>query len=444
MKVYQQSTFEKWPLDNCSVQAIITSPPYYNLRKYSIPDVIIGGDLNCIAESGICLKCGAFKGQYGNEHLPFGHEHSYLEHTLMWLKEAWRVLKDDGMIAIVIGDKISGSNMGRSKRGKTGQQQGIGGSRYDYTNIQNQLPKDTTFGVKRKSLLLIPERIMIGMQEMGFVIRNKIIYIRTMPESVKDRFSRSYEQIILASKNPKYYFNLEAVRETVKATTITRYTHNFPLLGEKQYIDSGFSYNSQRKRAERLAFLKDRKTKIREGDAELFGSPRARYHRNKSNRPPEETGILGGGGHYERGGINADNSIYKQKLAEGDESVLYKNPGSVWLDYWLEGHRELINTIGVDGYIEALKNQILSESDIFPSLTQNNNEKHYAPFSARLVKRLILATTRPDDIVLDPFAGSCTTVKVAEELGRIGIGIELGYKEIIEKVLKNMQIGIKI
>lgn len=40
--IHKQSVFEPWPIESESVQAVITSPPYYALRKYSIPDVIIG------------------------------------------------------------------------------------------------------------------------------------------------------------------------------------------------------------------------------------------------------------------------------------------------------------------------------------------------------------------------------------------------------------------
>ena len=41
--IYQQSVFDTWPIESESIQAIITSPPYFALRKYAIPDVIIGG-----------------------------------------------------------------------------------------------------------------------------------------------------------------------------------------------------------------------------------------------------------------------------------------------------------------------------------------------------------------------------------------------------------------
>jgi len=127
LTIYHQSVFDTWSIDDNSVNSIITSPPYFNLRKYDIPDVIIGGVPNCehifgkeiyerkrgnvsglsaqcgVQKSGVCgvgvnhgsfcIHCQAWKGQYGLESKPFGDEHSYVAHTLLWAKEAWRVMK---------------------------------------------------------------------------------------------------------------------------------------------------------------------------------------------------------------------------------------------------------------------------------------------------------------------------------------------------------------
>ena len=54
---------------------------------------------------------------------------------------------------------------------------------------------------------------------------------------------------------------------------------------------------------------------------------------------------------------------------------------------------------------------------------------HLAPFPDELARRAILATTLPGDVVLDPFSGSGTVPRVAEQLGRVGIGCELYERE---------------
>lgn len=60
---------------------------------------------------------------------------------------------------------------------------------------------------------------------------------------------------------------------------------------------------------------------------------------------------------------------------------------------------------------------------------QPSSEKHYAMWPEKLVEKMVLCSTDYGDIVLDPFCGSGTTIKVAETLNRIGIGIDLGYSE---------------
>src|SRR3972149_5625472 len=96
-EIYHQSVFEKWPIEDNSIQAIITSPPYWGLRKYNIPDIVIDD----------------WKGQYGLE----SSYKDYIKHTLLWVKEAMRVLKDDGIFFLNIGDTYqtqSGVNAGKN------------------------------------------------------------------------------------------------------------------------------------------------------------------------------------------------------------------------------------------------------------------------------------------------------------------------------------------
>ena len=65
--------------------------------------------------------------------------------------------------------------------------------------------------------------------------------------------------------------------------------------------------------------------------------------------------------------------------------------------------------------------------------------EHYAMWPEDLVERMIRCSTRPGDVVLDPFCGSGTTLRVAEALNRKGIGIDLGYEDIQKQRLKGIQ-----
>jgi DNA modification methylase len=344
------------------------------MRKYDIPDTIIGGNVECShnwSDMNLCSKCNAWKGQYGLEIVPFGRSYGYVEHTILWLKEAWRVLKDDGCLFLVLDDKYAGSMMGKGCKKRTKQEMG---GRYDYKSIFEYLPKDTTWGVRRKSKLCIPEDTTVRMRDMGWIIRNSIKWKRTMPESVKDRFTCQYEWIIFATKQPKYKFYLENVKEQIKNT-------------------------------------KRLKKKV--------GSRKPNKYEGVSN--------------YKCGGLNSGDSTYIKRLAEG--KITGKNPGDIWLDYYLDTTKKLIEELGVDGYINVLKNQITYESDIFPPMLSFLKDKHYAPFSEKLVERLIRCSTEEGDVVLDPFCGSGTTLVVAKKLNRKFVGIDLGYKDIQAKRL---------
>ena len=76
--------------------------------------------------------------------------------------------------------------------------------------------------------------------------------------------------------------------------------------------------------------------------------------------------------------------------------------------------------------------------------TQPYPETHFATFPEDLIKPCILAGCPVGGVVLDPFAGSGTTVKVAQDLGRIGVGCELktDYLQLGKK--RSAQQGLRI
>jgi DNA modification methylase len=80
------------------------------------------------------------------------------------------------------------------------------------------------YDTKRKELLMIPARLAIALSKDGWYMRQDIIWHKPnpMPESVKDRCTKSYEHIFLLAKSPKYYFNAEAISEDVAESTIKR------------------------------------------------------------------------------------------------------------------------------------------------------------------------------------------------------------------------------
>jgi DNA modification methylase len=169
-------------LPDQSVDCCVTSPPYYLMRDY-----------------------GGIEGQIGLEDSP----EKYLDNLLLVFREVFRLLKDTGTLWIIIGDTYAGSRKG--DQGKS-----------EYQILNNVIPKNVFFSknIKPKSLIGIPWRLAIAMQQEGWILRQDIIWHKPspMPESVRDRFCRSHEYIFLFVKQQRYYFNIsEALEPAAKA-----------------------------------------------------------------------------------------------------------------------------------------------------------------------------------------------------------------------------------
>jgi DNA modification methylase len=129
----------------------------------------------------------------------------FVEKLCQVFDEVWRVLADDGTLWVNLGDSYAGASLSRaSNNGRAG-----------YGN-----PREGTFsrlgdGLKPKELVGIPWRFAFAMQDRGWYLRQDIIWAKPnpMPESVTDRCTKSHEYIFLLTKNPKYFFDNEAIKE---------------------------------------------------------------------------------------------------------------------------------------------------------------------------------------------------------------------------------------
>lgn len=76
-------------------------------------------------------------------------------------------------------------------------------------------------GAPRKSLLLAPERLLLRLSEDGWLVRNKIVWAKPnpLPSAVRDRLTASWEPILLLTRRPRYFFDLDAVRRPVRGLT---------------------------------------------------------------------------------------------------------------------------------------------------------------------------------------------------------------------------------
>jgi DNA modification methylase len=168
-----------------SVNCCITSPPYYGLRDY--------GEDN----------------QIGLESSP----QDYVNALVDVFREVKRVLSDDGTLWLNLGDTYSANRWTKKDEDKT-EAQPMNNMKDDWRTLA---PKKDT-GLPDKNLIGIPWKVAFALQEDGWILRQDIIWSKPnpMPESVRDRCTKSHEYIFLFSKNPQYFFDNEAIKEEAK------------------------------------------------------------------------------------------------------------------------------------------------------------------------------------------------------------------------------------
>ena len=163
----------------------------------------------------ICPLCGAIRvdKQIGLEGTP----EQYVKKLVLIFREVRRVLRDDGTLWLNLGDSYAGSGKGSNPDGsphpstlasKSGTNRGC-------VNGKNLPQKANKIGLKPKDLIGIPWRVAFALQADGWYLRQDIIWHKPnpMPESVKDRCTKSHEYIFLLSKSQKYYYDNEAIKE---------------------------------------------------------------------------------------------------------------------------------------------------------------------------------------------------------------------------------------
>lgn len=174
-------------------------------------------------------------GQIGAEKSP----QEYVERLVAVFHEVYRVLRDDGTLWLNLADSYatrSGNQPPTNTRNSCG-------------HTEKQLPD----GYKIKDMIGIPWIVALALREDGWYLRQDIIWQKPncMPESVKDRCTKSHEYIFLLSKQPHYYFDAEAISEPIAESSAKRYLQN---LEEQRGSDRAYGKTNGTMKAVLLRF----------------------------------------------------------------------------------------------------------------------------------------------------------------------------------------------
>jgi len=279
----------------------------------------------------------------------------------------------------------------------------------------------------------------------------------SLPSSVKDRFSNKWEYIFFFVKSRKYYFDLDAVRNPLKESSIKRISQNVQLQYNNGKVHDFPDDNMNMKNI--LIHMK-RKYEVENVSKYLNertpnGSLGGRVIRNIAN-----------GKYYTfvREAITNVNEYLKEKLEKSNYSIediskLTGEPVTAVAHYfrtdssgsalpsktfWNKA-KTVLDLDDYDKFIREERKSIIptyekgaNPGDVLEITTRPHHFAHFAVFPTTLVSPLMKAGCPPQGVVLDPFAGSGTTGVVAEILGRNSILIEISqeYVKIIEERLQ--------
>ena len=429
-------------LPSDAVDCCITSPPYYGLRDYGID------------------------GQIGLELTP----EEYVSKLVEVFREVRRVLKKEGTIWLNLGDSYCGYKGDKYCRNpETSNLQSN-----NHIPVANACGTPQTSGVKNKDLIGIPWMVAFALRADGWYLRSDIIWAKPncMPESCKDRPTKSHEYLFLLSKSQRYYYDAEAIKEDQAKPTGSISVKSFKYVSENSDPKGG-GYRGDGGLAGRVnTGLRNKRTvwtiptkPYKEAHFATFpekliepcilagtsergycpecGKPwvrqversRATYHRTED--PTQTTGRKGmnrprpgESDRYVLGITQSELAAMLRKAAEGRECEMEAVFGSKWA-HWtrtdssgariptFQDAKEIYKRLGVE-------------------ISFNGGVGGWLPPCS-------CGLDPVPGVVLDPFFGAGTTGLVAKKLGRRFIGIELNpaYIEMAKARIGSIPVNLR-
>ena len=367
-----------------SIHTCVTSPPYWGLRDY-------GND-----------------GQLGLEKTP----KEFVDNLVKVFREVKRVLRDDGTLWLNLGDSYSSG--GRTST----TNQTVRGDK-DYGVTRPAVCKN----IKPKDLVGIPWKVAFALQEDGWYLRQDIIWNKPnpMPESVKDRCTKAHEYIFLLSKQPKYYFDNESIKD--KSLTQNIQSNNQKLSKYKNFEEEKkYRQGIHHKRGENIVISRPKLPSKKQFLDFIKSRTNANFLVENTNI--KKTTIE----HWFR---NDDGFSFPKK----DDWLKINDLVNDWSEEYNSINYAL--TYEETHFDTVITNESKNKRSVWTVTTKPYKEAHFATYPPNLIEPCILAGCPKGGTVLDPFGGSGTTALVADRLGRDAIIIELNkeYAKIAEKRL---------
>lgn len=181
-------------LPDQSVQCCVTRRPYFGLRDYGMPD------------------------QIGLEETAT----EFVTRLVQVFREVRRVLRDDGTLWVNKGDTYASIAGGYAPGGSAGKHDMV--SQSTRGAVLRGKRRSPPTDLKQKDLMGIPWRLAFALQDDGWYLRQDIIWHKPnpMPESTRDRCTKSHEYLFLLSKCPRYFYDQDAIREPVALSSVVR------------------------------------------------------------------------------------------------------------------------------------------------------------------------------------------------------------------------------
>lgn len=364
-----------------SVQTIVTSPPYWRMRRYTDDPREIG------QEDTITDYVAALTDVFAR---------------------CWRVLRNDGTLWLNLGD-------GYWRNPRRGVKFQAGASTY----IENRQATEGNRGpdiapcMKEKSLIGMPWRMAFALQDAGWILRTEIVWEKpnAMPESVTDRPTRSHEYVFLFAKSPRYFYDAAAIAEPVQC-------NDRPARRRAIEIAHEHGLTNEHINAIRAVGITD------VGKARVTQTGAGRNDPRIQALADEAKAVLKG--YYREFLTTSAGDLFKRDGNKRSAPVVPGNTATHRAD------REDIH----------YNNLTRNARTVWSIPTTGLADEHYAPMPQELAERCIRAGSAAGDTVLDPFGGSGTTARAALALQRKAVLIDLGYQDMQARRTDGVQVEL--